>query len=343
MFGTQTLDVVIGLIFVFLALSLVVTAFNELVAAWLKRRPNNLWRGVVRLVGDEAFATSVYGHPLISSLSQSSSLKPSYIPSRTFALAVLDTLTDAGSPPPADAKQVAAALAKLPAEQKGLATALTVLLHDSGDDLDEFKKALEQWFDNAMERVSGWYKRQTQWILLAMAAGVTIWANADAIAIANTLWRDPAVRSSLVNQAQQYAAQENTGSEPAPAQVKEGPPPPPAEPPSEAPEVDAESKLEKSMARIENLGLPLGWKDAENENDPREGVPALAGVWPLVAKHGLGWLLTALAISLGAPFWFDMLNRVISIRSSGKAPEEKQKSPKKVPKPIGPGGQAAGG
>src|SRR5690348_17625127 len=126
MLGSQTLDVAIGLIFVFLALSLVVTAFNELVAAWLKRRPNNLWQGIVRLVGDEAFAKALYDHPLISSLSQSSSLKPSYIPSRTFALAVLDTLTGAGSPPPSDTRQVAAALAKLPDDQKDLATALTV-------------------------------------------------------------------------------------------------------------------------------------------------------------------------------------------------------------------------
>ncbi|MBZ5635355.1 MAG: hypothetical protein LAO55_19690 [Acidobacteriia bacterium] len=342
MFGTQTLDVVIGMVFIFLALSLVVTAFNELVAAWLKRRPKNLWRGVVRLVGDEGFAKSVYAHPLISSLSQSSSLKPSYIPSRTFALAVLDVLTGSGAPPPANAREVTAALAKLPQERQGLATALTVMLHDAGDNMDEFKKGLEQWFDNSMERVSGWYKRQTQWMLLAMAAAVTIWANADTIALANKLWSDPAVRSALVTQAQQYVAQEGKESESAPAaQSKEGPPPPPAEPPSEAPEVDAESKLEKSMARIENLALPLGWKNADNKDDQRDAIPAWADLWPMIAKHGLGWLLTTLAISLGAPFWFDMLNKVVSIRASGKAPEESQKSPKEVPTPTEPGGKPA--
>jgi hypothetical protein len=51
----------------------------------------------------------------------------------------------------------------------------------------------------------------------------------------------------------------------------------------------------------------------------------------------LGWILTILAVSLGAPFWFDMLNRVVAIRSAGKAPEEAPKKPKEVPQPREPG------
>ena len=45
--------------------------------------------------------------------------------------------------------------------------------------------------------------------------------------------------------------------------------------------------------------------------------------------HFLGWLLTALAVSMGAPFWFDLLNKFIVIRSTvkpkEKSPEEKSK------------------
>lgn len=344
MFGTQTLDVAIGLIFIFLLLSLVVTALNELVAAWLKRRSKTLWTGVVRLLGDEELAKIIYAHPLISALKQSDSQQPSYIPSRTFALALLDTLTELGSPPPKNAQEVAAALEKLPPSRAGLATALTVLMHDAGDNIDEFKKELEQWFDNSMERVSGWYKRQTQWILVAMAAGITIWANADTVALANKLWSDPAVRSALVTQAQQYVTEEAKQGEATPAaKPQEGPPPPPAEPPSAPDEVAVASEnLKKSMAKIENLAIPIGWGDPANKDDKRDPIPDLAGLWPAIAKHGLGWLLTTLAISLGAPFWFDMLNKVVSIRASGKAPEEKQKSPKEVPKPTEPGGKPSG-
>jgi hypothetical protein len=52
----------------------------------------------------------------------------------------------------------------------------------------------------------------------------------------------------------------------------------------------------------------------------------------------LGWLITAFAVSLGAPFWFDLLNKFVNVRASGKAPEEEPKSPKEVPVPKEPGG-----
>ena len=54
----------------------------------------------------------------------------------------------------------------------------------------------------------------------------------------------------------------------------------------------------------------------------------------------VGWLLTIIAVSLGAPFWFDLLNRFITIRASGKAPEEAPKAPKDVPAPLEPGESA---
>lgn len=41
-------------------------------------------------------------------------------------------------------------------------------------------------------------------------------------------------------------------------------------------------------------------------------------LWILL--HSVGWTLTALAVSLGAPFWFDTLNRFMSIRSAGGVP-----------------------
>lgn len=338
MFGSEILDVAIGLIFIFLMLSLVVTAFNELVAAWLKRRSGTLWKGVVRLLGDEQFATAVYAHPLIASISQGPGQKPSYIPSRTFVLAVLDGLTKPGEPPPATPQQVADALENLPAS---LATTLRVLLLDAGNDMEAFKKILEQWFEGSMERVSGWYKRQTQWILLFMAACLTVWTNCDTVALANTLWHNPAVRASLVAQAQQYAAQQSRAADSAAfaRPNPDGPPPPPAEPPAEAPDFeDPADKFNLSMQNLRGLGIPLGWRDADNPEDRREPLPGMAGVPAVLGRHGLGWLLTTLALSLGAPFWFDMLNKVVSIRAAGKAPEERQKDPKQVPRPTDPGG-----
>ena len=81
--------------------------------------------------------------------------------------------------------------------------------------------------------------------------------------------------------------------------------------------------LVKNQTALQSLGLPLGWGDRQNW--PRgEGWPH---AWDWLSKV-MGLLLTAGAASLGAPFWFDMLNKIVSVRSAGKAPEEKQKSPK---------------
>ena len=59
--------------------------------------------------------------------------------------------------------------------------------------------------------------------------------------------------------------------------------------------------------------------------------------WKPIRFQLAGWLLTALAASLGAPFWFEVLNKFIAIRSAGKTPEEQPKPPKDVPVPIEPG------
>jgi hypothetical protein len=355
MFGLQVLDVAIGLSFIFLLLSLVVTSANEVLAAWLKRRSATLWRGMVMMLGGDT-AGSLYQHPLIRSLTGPSMLlgrfrhrlpfkvQPSYIPSRTFALALLDHLApaQAGRHPEALAGDLQKALA---GKNDPLSRSLSVLLEDAGGNVEQFKQRLEQWFDTSMERVSGWYKRRTQWILLLLAALVTMFTNADAVAIANTLWHDPAVRSALVAQAQQYAqeqreqdraaasqaaSQQAQAAKQAKAAAQEelaGPEPPDRLPydPAEEEFQAAEARFQSSLERLQNLAIPLGWKDPGQPADPREPFPESRDEYrAALYRHWLGWLLSALAISLGAPFWFDMLNKVISIRAAGKAPQEKK-------------------
>ncbi len=314
MFGLQILDVAIGLIFIFLLLSLAVTAASELIASWLKRRSATMWRGVVRLLGSEDWANKVYSHPLIAGLSDEPwfrkyreklpfKTRPSYIPSRTFALALLDTLAPSAGAQPLTSGNLRAALAAH--KDTHLARSLVALLDDAAGDIEEFKKNVEAWFDNSMERVSGWYKRRTQWILLLLAAIVTVWMNADTIAIANTLWRDPAVRSALVAQAQRFAEEERRQAEATEA---------------------ASQKYQQAVARLQTLAIPLGWRDGVRTDDPRDEFPRGWSQWSnALNRHLLGWLLTALAISLGAPFWFDMLNKVIAVRAAGKPPEKKPK------------------
>jgi hypothetical protein len=88
------------------------------------------------------------------------------------------------------------------------------------------------------------------------------------------------------------------------------------------------------------LAIPVGWVSKGTSQEVKYGqiTPTTADEFgDRFTQHILGWLLTALAATLGAPFWFDTLNRIISIRSSGKAPEERPRPPKEVSMPVEPG------
>ncbi len=330
----MALDVAAGMIFVYLLLSLMASAGMEMIAAVLKLRGRQLQAGILTLVAGDAskpddVVSRVYAHPLVRALRQGPN-GPSYIPSRTFVLALLDTLQIASA---ADAQKVVAALG-----DTHLAVTLRVLLQESHQEIETFKTNLEVWFNNGMDRVSGWYKRRTQGIMLGIAALLAVGLNADSLVIYRALASDPSLRNALVEEAKVYAAQ------------------PPG---ADASTVSAAAQhLEEIHRTIGTLGLPLGWArwparatlaDPGRPHDPE--VNAWPGWrmhdrsasdwswhwWRVVRFHFFGWLLTALAMSLGAPFWFDLLNKIVAIRSSGKAPEEEPKLPKVLPLPAAPG------
>ncbi len=99
MFGSEVLDVAIGLVFIYPVLSLVCSAACELIESFLKGRAAYLKRGMTDMLNDPAgsgIVREIYNHPLVSSLfhgeyslSQTGNL-PSYIPPANFALALMD-------------------------------------------------------------------------------------------------------------------------------------------------------------------------------------------------------------------------------------------------------------
>ena len=364
------LDVAIGLIFIYLTLSLTVTAANEMFAAWFKRRAWMLRKGIINLLDTPADADKLFKHPLILGLSQPRSSwsnvpvlrwlfaeGPSYIPSRTFAVALIDQMF-----PVVNGQR---AVPAPPAEgMSPVNYTLSLLYKEAKGNDEQFKANVEVWFNDSMERVSGWYKRRTQFISLITAVVVTVGTNSDTLVIARALWNDPALRQAVVARAEQYVEKESTREV---APVTDDAPPPPPLPPDQQAEVefaDAEASLEASMEDLAELQLPIGW-DVPNATPDATGLAALrlvnedssddwpGPIWPpwdraawgrwlaALDQHTLGWLLTILAVSLGAPFWFDMLNKVMSIRSAGKSPEEAPKSPKEVPQPKEPGAPPA--
>ena len=168
----------------------------------------------------------------------------------------------------------------------GLATRMGQIQADVGGDLLRFKAGLESWFDETMAVVESQYKKwATTWLFVAGLA-LAVLVNASAIDVARDLWSDEATRAAVVASAE--------------ATVGEG---------QEAARIQDVARTTDALTELE---LPVGW--SEPVFDPSH----TAGWW---FSHIVGWLLTGALLMLGAPFWFDLLSRLVSLRNAGKAPE----------------------
>ena len=310
MFGSEILDIGIGLIFVYLLLALLCSAVNELISRIFALRSKTLEAGIRNLLKDKRDAQGdellslFYDHPLIKGLYRQETKKgPSYIPARTFALALMDILIPAkndGSRVFEDIRKTVGDLE--PGEMK---TWLVSLMAESEENIANVRKNIENWFDDAMARVSGWYKRKAQLITLAVAFVVTIGLNVDTFVIANSLYRDSSIRAAAVTAAQEIVKQPLSDDLQAPL-----------------------TRMKQVQKELEWLQLPMGWPDPHFEAD---------NFWNVIKKF-FGWVFTAFALSLGAPFWFDVLKKIGNLRSAGQEPGKTTEKGQKESKESGAAG-----
>ena len=564
---TTIVDVAIGIVFIYLLLSLMCSAANEIIELLLKKRAIDLERGIREMLapgtgsGTNDIVQKLYDHALINNLfgkryqdSKIASWRryiwrtqlPSYIPARSFALALMDLVAtsarDAGVVPPSDsppaeppasgatgststpASNIEVTLSHLPSLippgdannpltllRQAIATTplldppeslaspiespiaspietsmpdvrqgLIALIDAAGDDVVKARENIETWFNNSMDRVSSWYKRRTQVVIMILGLVIAVATNADSITIANKLSTDETLRNSLVAAAQEYSkahatstpaavssGQTNTEPPPAPTPTPTPTPTPCPSPtptpqqvnlpaactnltsdeckaelpkvipectdlnsnvcktkaellsaclkdsnseeckrarvlltipdcvadlnsdvcktktelvsdcvkdpkskeckqarvlitvpeclddkdsrackegvlfasipacttckPGKDPKDSPQCKLEFNQRQLEALNLPIGWSSVDDiqRKWPGSNVFDSGGWVDQLRWHFFGWILTALAISLGAPFWFDLLNKFIVIRSAvkphEKSPEEESK------------------
>jgi hypothetical protein len=298
------LDVAIGLAFMFFLLSIVCSSIQEGIASVLKLRARNLEAGIRSLIADKEKADDFYENWRIDALktprwlrpSKRKPRKPSYIPSRTFALALIDTL--APTPGQKDDKNVLeAARKKIKKMPDGSGKDLLLdAIDESGEKLNVFRGEIEDAFNATMDRATGWYKRKVQVILFVIAVIVAGSLNADTFNVAQRLFQDDALRAEVVGQAVKAAGED------------------PPTPPEDVTAKTVEDQIKQARA----TALPLGWsgENIPDKPDPEEWWGSWNWLPPWLLKIG-GILVTAFALMLGAPFWFDVLGRFANIRSSG--------------------------
>jgi hypothetical protein len=189
---------------------------------------------------------------------------------------------------------------------------------------------LESWFNDAMDRLSGTYKRRAQIIAFIIGFTLALILNADSISVATSLWREPTLRQTIIAQAQSYTA--------------------PAASQGNATAASPLEDIPAMQAKLKALNIPFGWEFASIDTAGRQcsllplqksqvwGIPSADSQGQPVCKGFtnlppdiLSWLvklmglvMTGLATTQGASFWFDILRKLVNVRGTGANPDEKQ-------------------
>jgi hypothetical protein len=277
----NVLNVAIGLVLTFLILGLLATTVHEAIASLFRSRARLLRHGLQQLLSNGAPTSplfqKVYGHALVQSLSARG--LPSYVPADSFAMALFDSLSDGGAGARID--QIERGIRAMP--EGPTKQSLMTFIVESGGSHEALRRHVKAWFDDAMDRLSGIYKRRSQGIHLAFGLVVAMGFNVDSIHIAEVLWQNPGKQQAIMTIAQNVAA---------------------------GTQASADEAATVALDQLARLPVPMGWGTFVA---PRSAVSWLD---PLA-----GWLLTGFAVSLGAPFWFDLLQKVMAINLRGTGPK----------------------
>lgn len=301
------LEVALSIVFILLVFSLFATTLMEIIASILSLRGRHLSRGLKRMLGSNG-DTSEYqaflNNPLYKQLKSKFLIydrPPSYMSSKMFTSVLWNTLfkdEEFEGQKEEDIKaNIKAKIAGV--KDENLKQVLNQLVQEANFKVPDIKARLEEWYDEIMERVGGWYKRNTQAILIFVGLFIAVSFDADTINIFHELSKDTTTRKELVELVDTYSTSiaSNDANVLSNSEFRT--------------QIDAIIQDEiNSINQRSQERLGLGWYP---ETKPKT-------FWEWFYKV-LGWGVTALAISLGAPFWFGLLKKIMNLRSSGNVPQ----------------------
>lgn len=233
---------------------------------------------------------------------------PAYISATSFADALIDLLVpNAGGQTTLDAidRSLTSLQQELPVASP-LVESLQTLVTNANGNIGRFRTSVESWYDNHMDRVSGWYKRRVAKITLVIGAILVLLLNINTLTIGRTLYS-----SSVVGTAVSTVAAKTTS-----CPAKEG-------------TQQCLGDLQAQLSAATQAGLPIGWATAAVCAKPQTSCNWLDQRGIFSPSGGSGWetvlvlvgfLITIIALTPGARFWFDLLGRLGSLRSTGPKP-----------------------
>ncbi len=351
MTGLPILDLVAGLIFVYFLLSIINNSLIELVSAVFNLRARYMLQWLLKTFNADLSRTSKEGrppfyqliidHPIIDGLSKSG-ICPNYISSKQFASALVDIICSDQNSVPNGVVEMQKVIASTQLVPDQLRSTLLMFLSKSlaaekriGDNvigLEHFTQQVEEWYDHAMDRVGGVFKRSTMKMTLLFSIVATFSLNVDSITLAQYLYQNPEIRQKVAASAlgaiqdssyisisrkikkAQAAVSDSSNTDSVRKQKN----------------ISVDSTLDQTLSILSdqsktiletysliNTSIPIGWGQADVESC-RKAHPN--GCWLLyyLLEKLPGFIVTILALNLGAPFWFDVLGKIANLRSSIK-------------------------
>jgi hypothetical protein len=178
-----------------------------------------------------------------------------------------------------------------------LAQRVQTNIQTTEEGIHTLKQQVETVFDGSMERAGGVYKRNAKGVAILIGFSIAVAANADAFHMVNRLSKDSALRDTITRNAGQIVMQNSGGS------------------------IDLEVLRSQADEALTDISLPIGWTEINLQQQlgwsPRQ--PFDLPIFKIIRVIP-GWILSGIAIAMGAPFWFDLLGKVVNVRNTGKPP-----------------------
>ncbi|RAM49325.1 MAG: hypothetical protein C6Y22_23555 [Hapalosiphonaceae cyanobacterium JJU2] len=167
--------------------------------------------------------------------------------------------------------------------------------------INALRLEIENTFNSSMERASGVYRRNAKGTAIIIGLAIAITANADALHMVSRLSKDSALRDTITNSAGELALRNSNAT----VDLK----------------YDLEQLRNEADQALTNISLPIGWNDA-NLQQQIKWTHQSKQTFPYFKILAMipGWILSGIAIAMGAPFWFDLLSKIVNVRNAGSRP-----------------------
>ena len=306
------LDFLIALVYVLAICSTLLSLCYELVSYWLRSRAYFLHKVLDDVFNDNALnnlnlAELIYNFPQVDFTKRNYNSKPMYISANNFAKSLVHALNDyytkknmilpngSTTPTPNTTLPTApfqlfeAAVKSL--KMSDLKTLMESFINSSGNDFEKLIKNIETWYNDYMDRVTGWFKVRTQKRMIWIAIPVAIIFNLNFLHIGKKLYSDKANTAIIASMAEKFQ-------------------PPGIDTIKTTSDYKKAVKLKEDLIdSLQTANVPMGWGPENKKYFTTNWFSSI-----------IGWLLMAAAMVMGAPFWYDLLNKLVNMRKAGLKP-----------------------